>query len=116
MVPGGDERMSENDKQEMGSSVSTTSDSPFSTGATAYHRGPIVFPATDTVDMFFPLPLALLPCRTHTVLFRRSAPSRLGGRRNRGLAGRRNKGSPPFRPRWPTRCDGTRILRHVRKK
>ena len=113
MIPGMDKDTSINHNRD----VNLSSRSPLSTSAAAYHRGAIVSLATDTVDLFLlPLALGLLLSRTNAVLFCRNASSRFCVRRYDDLVCGSGSGGPPCRPRRPTRRDGTRILRHARKK
>ena len=60
MIPGVDKGVSTDHNRDV--NLLTTSRSPFSTGAAAYHGGTIVSPTTDTVHLFLlRLPFGLLP-------------------------------------------------------
>jgi hypothetical protein len=117
MVPAGQQHVSKPQwrSRHVNSEQLATSRSPFSTSTAAYHRGSIIFLATDAVNLFLLLPLALLS-RSSAVLFDRRPSSLFGVRHGSGLVGGGNSGGPPCRPRRPTRRDGTRILRHCAKE
>lgn len=111
MIPGVDKDVSTDHNRDV--NLLATSRSPFSTGAAAYHGGTIVFPATDTVDLFLlRLSFGLLP-KFNAVLLDGGASSLFSVRRRDDLACGGSGRGPPRRPRRPAGRDGTRTLRHA---